>query len=59
MDYAIQMITHMRQGHQNATLRCKDGGFYGSYLLNCSGVLQRSATGSLLIMSYIGGMVRE
>ena len=53
------MIKHIRQGHQNTILRCKDGGQYGHQVKNNVGVFQRSAPSALLFIIYLEDMTQD
>ena len=48
----IDMITHIRRGHQNATLLPKTRGKYGATTENNVGVFQGSALSALLFIIY-------
>ena len=55
----LENITHIRQGHQNATLCDKHQGTYGNPVRNNVGVFQGSAVSALLLIIYFGGMMDD
>ena len=55
----IPMIQHIRQGHQNTTLRRKDNGEYGLPVKNNVGVFQGSALSALLFIIYLDEVIQD
>jgi len=55
----LEMITMIRQGHQNTTLYAKHQGAYGKQVTNNVGVFQRSEISALLFIIYLEAMVED
>ena len=55
----IDTINHIRQGHQNTTLRCKDNIKYGPKIKNSIGVFRGSALSALLFIIYLDDVIQD
>ena len=55
----IQMITHIKNGHQNTTLKSKDNGKYGKAIKNNVGVFQGATISPLLFDIYLEDMNQD
>ena len=52
-------IQHIKQGHRNTTLRCKDNGQYGPLVTNNFGASQGSAIIALLFTIYLYDVMKD
>ena len=55
----IELITHLRRGHQNTKLVAKLNGEYGKPQDNNVGVFQGSAVSALLFIIYLDDMMED
>ena len=55
----ITTINHIKQGHLNTTIRCKDNGKYGIPVKYNIGVFQWSALSALLFIIYLGDVMHD
>ena len=55
----VATIKHIKQGHQNTKLRCKDNGKYGNAVINNVGVFQGSSLSALLFIIYLEDMMQH